>query len=155
MPFKPDLDPTVDTSDVWGNQPETLLSNGPNIPLISGSIAYKTFDVIRSTASSDSTSSQSFSHNIYQGNSIHFESKDIQASIDAAKGELWWIFQSIDRAVESAILQVDREVGSGHGHRVLKLILLIAPVFIFVLYAAIRILMNGKGGLVRGDIKKI
>ncbi len=32
--------------------------------------------------------------------------------------ELWWVFQSVDTAVESLMNHIDQEVGMGHGHRV-------------------------------------
>ncbi len=32
--------------------------------------------------------------------------------------ELWWVFQSVDTAVESLMNHIDEEVGMGHGHRV-------------------------------------
>ena len=78
----------------------------------------------------------------------------IEESIKVAEGELWWVFQSVDRAVESVILQVDNEIGDGHGHRVLKLILLLAPLLAFVLYTAI-VVMASPSRPIRGDAKRI
>lgn len=75
-----------------------------------------------------------------------------------------WIFQSVDQGVENFIEYVDNHVGAGHGHRVcitcedricclfdvflffvkvLKLILLVAPVFVVVIFGAVSVLMQG------------
>lgn len=69
-------------------------------------------------------------------------------------GELWWIFQSVDSAVERFVEHVDTTVGDGHGHRVLKLILLGAPIFVGVFVAAFYVITGG-GVAIRSDIKRI
>lgn len=175
VPFTPDKDPNLDSSDVWGYGPDKLVKNGGNIPLLSGSIEYVSFDAssaaFRSaTGGEDPKASSSggsgelsedalkkghFLGSTDRGKAVLEEAEvEVKRSIEKAKGELWWIFQSVDRSVEAVILQVDNEVGSGHGHRVLKLILLLAPLFLLVLYTAIRV-MASTGRPMRGDAKRI
>eukprot|EP01036_Dinobryon_divergens_P029870 gene29870-39036_t len=72
--------------------------------------------------------------------------------------ELWWIFQLVDSAVERAINRIDSEIGAGHGHRVMKIVLLLIPVFMVIIYVAFWVL--GASGGKRGkffdsDLKKI
>jgi hypothetical protein len=151
VPFSPDVNAEVDSTDVWGFNPEVIKANGPNIPLLTGSIEYQSFD---KAAQAAGLSSGSGLQNIHFTDGTLSRAARLEESIKVAEGELWWIFQSVDRSVESAIEQVDNEIGDGHGHRVLKLILLLAPLLAFVLYTAI-VVMASPSRPVRGDAKRI
>ena len=129
VPFTPDIDPKVIDNDVWGFGPEINFKGQSNIPLLNADI-------------------EIFKHR--DGLSTHNKLKDLNLFDkekfipDSETGELWIIFQSIDMMVDSFIDSVDAAVDGnddkfhhGHGHRVLKLILLGSPIFFIVLYAVI------------------
>lgn len=65
--------------------------------------------------------------------------------VHRAEGELWWIFQHVDSAVEDFIFFVDGKLGEGkgHGYRVMKLLLLVAPIFMVVVSVAMWLVSGG------------
>lgn len=63
VPFIPDENADVDSADVWGFNPEIVKANGPNIPLLTGSIEYKALDAAQSAG----LSSGSSLHSIHLG----------------------------------------------------------------------------------------
>jgi hypothetical protein len=179
------MDPYTDSADVWGNAPEMLPRGAANIPLIPGqavpavsiSRGLSAVGTGTGTGTGEGTSADgaaaAFGANAvnsapqvknlrasgksgsrFEELEIEFE-KEIEKDIDVAKGELWWIFQSVDVAVERFIEYVDEEIGDGHGHRVLKLILLVAPVMAIVIATAIRVLVSGRAVPFRDNSKKI
>lgn len=56
VPFTPDSNAEVDSTDVWGFNPEIIKANGPNIPLLTGSIEYKAFNAAQSAGLSSGSS---------------------------------------------------------------------------------------------------
>jgi hypothetical protein len=51
--------------------------------------------------------------------------------------ELWWLFQFVDSRVERVINEIDLQLGDGHGHKVVKLVLLLLPVMLAVFFLAV------------------
>jgi hypothetical protein len=82
--------------------------------------------------------------------------RDVERVVERVDGELWWVFQHVDRAVEASIDYIDGLMGEGrgHGHRVMKAVLLGAPVFVGVVAGAVWVL-SGAGGEYKGDTKRI
>ena len=70
---------------------------------------------------------------------------DVALAVERVDGELWWVFQHVDTAVEASIDYIDGLMGEGrgHGHRVIKILLLGAPVFVAVVAGAAYVLSGG------------
>ena len=70
---------------------------------------------------------------------------DVARAVQRVDGELWWVFQHVDTAVEASIDYIDGLMGEGrgHGHRVMKILLLGAPVFVAVVAGAAYVLSGG------------
>ena len=82
----------------------------------------------------------------------------IESASASSKAELWYIFQTVDNSVESIVELVDQEIGLGHGIKNLKLILLLAPLFLLIVYAAVTVLTGSAAGtrhFIRNDAKRI
>ncbi len=58
--------------------------------------------------------------------------------------ELWWLFQPLDSALEGVMNRLDQDFGPGMGSKVMKLVLLLIPLFLIVLVAAHRLLVTGE-----------
>ena len=88
--------------------------------------------------------------------------RDVERVVEKVDGELWWVFQHVDTAVEGSIDYIDGLMGEGkgHGHRVMKVVLLGAPVFVGVVLGAVYVLTGGSlaalgGDEYKGDTKRI
>lgn len=81
----------------------------------------------------------------------------IESASASSKAELWYIFQTVDNSVESIVELVDQEIGLGHGIKNIKLILLLTPLFLLILYAAVVTLTGSTGtrNFIRNDAKRI
>ena len=130
VPFTPDSDPRVIEGDIWGYGPELSYRGEANIPLLNKDIEIYRNGFIEVQGS--------------DMNKIHENPQDYIPDSDT--GELWAIFQYVDMMVDNFIDSVDSSLDGtddkfhhGHGHRVLKLILLGAPAFVLVIIAAITI----------------
>ncbi len=128
MPFVSDLSPEVDSSDTWVSLPEVLKKGARNLPLLDGAAVEVVMPAPQSrilagdTGAPGNLRAQQGGNNIGSARSsagkVLLAGHDVGPDIDRATGELWWIFQTVDRGVEAFILYVDTTVGDGHGHRV-------------------------------------
>ena len=139
VPFEMDEgDPLLDRSDLFGGQPELLSIHGRNIPLLDGEIQYvKLSDIVSPEVPKETVSNEA-------GPKMIPEEKLLQSL--SSHAELWWMFQSVDQAVEGIILQVDAKLGDGHGHRVVKVLLLLAPLLALFIYLGVSAVAGGSGG---------
>lgn len=143
VPFTFDRDPWTTDGDVWGMAPEVYVKGGPNVPLLkSGSVevftekmfsespaelsARKARALSELSGETDSTAADGAEtkHLRASGGSKNIEEKaeevvlEIENEFRHRGKELWWIFQSVDTAVETLMNHIDEEIGMGHGHRV-------------------------------------
>ena len=149
VPFTPSSTPEIDSSDVWGMHGEILKNHGTNVPLKSGQISYYSFDEVKQLEFGK-VNNMNIEPVVDLKNIVH------NNFATSSKAELWYIFQLVDQTVEQIVQHVDQEVGNGHGHKVLKLILLLAPMFIMILFTAIKLLTgSGTRPIIRSDAKRI
>lgn len=47
VPFTPDRNPNIDSTDLWGDRAEEVKSNGATVPLLGGAIQYATYEMIQ------------------------------------------------------------------------------------------------------------
>eukprot|EP01034_Spumella_vulgaris_P023254 gene23254-29459_t len=178
VPFKPDADPYTTSGDVWGGAPQMLSKGGANVPLVSsgtvellpasvftetvGSIQRRRVAAVQSVDNGETAPDSKQQHLRgkgadgavvpSRGGRIEQVEEEVVAAFQHRGKELWWIFQSVDTAVEALMNHIDAEVGMGHGHRVVKLILLVTPLFVFVLGGAIWVMTSGSSAR---DLKRI
>lgn len=68
--------------------------------------------------------------------------EELETIVQHRGKELWWLFQPLDTALESAMNRVDREFGPGMGSKVMKVVLLMIPLFAALIYVAQRALRS-------------
>jgi hypothetical protein len=146
VPFVPDSNPDISDGDLWGMDGEKR-RKGAGIPLTDGAI------VIYSSPIATLVEADAIANNIGSvgGNNLRASTNSLSSDsrtlkfVHRAEGELWWIFQHVDSAVEGFIAFVDSKLGEGkgHGYRVMKLILLAAPIFVVVLSVAMWLVSGG------------
>ena len=169
-------DPQVEVGNEWGGGPELLPQGHSNIPLtmIAQEVeaysleAYVQLDVADHQEGAyvpdGSTSDQVIASSVV-GDATHVNAV-VEDPTHVHRGkELWYVFQYIDTTVESIIHRVDQEIGTGHGHKVMKIVLLGFPMVLFILYVAIFVITNGtipgsnptskKARLFNTDLKQI
>jgi hypothetical protein len=157
VPFEADEDPNTTEGDHWGLAPEIHPAGGGDIPLASGEIRVSMQGVRRGNTSEaekgvellkpkvhtyivkeHETGKKSESDKLHRIEALIAE--DLERLEQKASGELWWVFQHVDMAVEAVIEGIDGALGSerrGHGHKVLKVMLLGAPLFIIIVLLAL------------------
>jgi hypothetical protein len=75
--------------------------------------------------------------------------EEAQVVEEKVAGELWWVFQHVDMAVDAMIRYFDQALGhyqqpgTGAGHRVMKLVLLVVPFVVTVLIGGFWVLSGG------------
>ena len=148
---------------MWGFAPEPRLAGGADVPLRSGDVTVAVPGV-RLSAAGGSSSNQAGApaadaaqqppppppiSSSQNGDKIaRIEARleaDVARAVQRVDGELWWVFQHVDTAVEASIDYIDGLMGEGrgHGHRVMKILLLGAPVFVAVVAGAAYVLSGG------------
>lgn len=77
-------------------------------------------------------------------------------------GELWWIFQSIDTAVEDVINAAEARMGyTGFAHKAMKVVLVLFPAFCLIVALAFWLILGGSlsspqaAKLFRSGLKRI
>lgn len=176
VPFVADRDPETEDGDVWGFAPEGRPAGGADIPLRSGEVTIAVPGTRRGadsgggggrvdSAKGDPQSPPPPSRPLRTDKLARIEAKierDVERVVETVDGELWWVFQHVDTAVEGSIDYIDGLMGEGrgHGHRVMKVVLLGAPVVAGVVLVAVYVLTGGSlagwgGDEYKGNTKRI
>ena len=135
-------DPAADEGDLFGLAPETIDRSADNIPLLSSkdlvfySLDDYTAELSRAVAPSNSTKAVPV-HEVPAAVPVPLISERAHRG-----GELWYIFQFVDSFLDKLINEIDLDVGYGHGHRVMRTVLLFLPVFVLLIYLAFSVLLS-------------
>lgn len=144
-PVVPNEDPYVIEGDLFGLDFESVSSLSQLIP-IDKSKEIKLFSLASYTQSPPPSGSKLVSsvHSLPQQENSNsaIDSKIISSISDHRGGELWFIFQFVDSFLEQIINQIDIDVGYGHGHRVMRALLLFLPVLCALIGFALWVLSS-------------
>ena len=150
VPVVAHQDPYVIEGDLFGLNSESLSSQSQLIP-ISNSKEIDLYSLSFYTQSNPAGGPQVLSSpnslsdlgNLETNNPV-IESRIITSVTDHRGGELWFIFQFVDSFLEQVINKIDIDVGYGHGHRVMRALLLFLPVLCALIGFALWVL-NSSG----------
>ncbi len=168
VPYNPaamiaeDNDPYVDHGDRWGLGPEVIPKGHSNIPF-QKSKEIEVFPIDAFT----SLDGLSVTNAVADNQPVIVEEEPVVETVDVGSdvqrqvvveepvvdreallsrhrgGELWWIFQYIDSSLERIMNTVDHDIGHGHGNRVMKIVLLMFPIVLLLVYIAVSFITTG------------
>jgi len=130
--FHADQNPEVDEGDVWGDAPEVKKTGAGDIPIFRDD-ATIVFAPLLNIGDGSSL------HHLTSGNENNLRSDGVVDEM----GDVWYPLIVFDWMIDSYIRTIDTSIGQGMGEKVLKLMLLGAPIFVIVVAAAIWVVTGG------------
>lgn len=149
VPFEFDDDPLYDSSDAWGFAQEIRVQ-GSGIPLMSGSKISRP-PIVVDLSLKQEVKEERKDVKSRSSDASHLALLKAQQQLDHVSPtyELWWIFQLVDVAVDEAIRFVDSKISTSTrastaspGMLTVQVLLILAPVLLFVYYLAIAMLSS-------------
>jgi hypothetical protein len=144
VPWKADSDPFTNSMDLFGHNAEVTSDNKEIIPIDqSRELEMYSIDAYTQFPSSpggvlggahDPVASMEIREPQGVFNEAGKSTGNVISSLsDHRGGELWFVFQFIDSFLEKIINKIDVDVGYGHGHKVMRTVLLFFPLICFLI----------------------